>query len=127
MSSYIPSTRPGARFPHFWLDGNRRQRGSRSMIDYGASILLLGAAVEALPADLEALEDVEARHDVRLFRLGSADIPACHQAAVHALSQIEQDGALLIRPDGHVAWRQQRGVTLSMELIASIVEQVYGV
>ncbi|WP_437764867.1 hypothetical protein WMF27_33010 [Sorangium sp. So ce281] len=48
--------RPGARFPHFWLDGNRRQRGSRSMIDYGASILLLGAAVEALPADLEALE-----------------------------------------------------------------------
>ncbi|WP_437990430.1 FAD-dependent monooxygenase [Sorangium sp. So ce145] len=127
VSSYLPSTRPGARFPHFWLDGNGRQRGSRSMIDYGASILLLGAAVEALPADLEALEDVEARHGVRLFRFGSADIPACHQAAVHALAQIEQDGALLIRPDGHVAWRQQRGVTLSVELIASIVEQVYGV
>lgn len=127
VSSYIPSTRPGARFPHFWLDGNRRQRGSRSMIDYGASILLLGAAVEALPADLEALEHVEARHGVRLFRLGSADIPACHRAAVHALAQIEQDGALLIRPDGHVAWRQQRGVMLSVELIASIVEQVYGV
>ncbi|WP_437591988.1 FAD-dependent monooxygenase [Sorangium sp. So ce1000] len=126
VSSYIPSTRPGARFPHFWLDGNRRQRGSRAMIDYRASILLLGAAVEALPADLEALEHVEARHGVRLFRLASADIPACHRAAVHALAQIEQDGALLIRPDGHVAWRQQRSVTLSAALIASIVEQVYG-
>jgi hypothetical protein len=96
------------------------------MIDYRASILLLGAAVEALPADLEALDHVEARHGVRLFSLASADIPACHRAAAHALSQIEQDGALLIRPDGHVAWRQRRGVTLSMELIASIVEHVYG-
>lgn len=126
VSSYVPSTRPGARFPHFWLDGNGRRRSSRSMIDYGASTLLLGAAVAARPEDLEALGEVEARRGVRLFRLGSADIPACHRAAVHTMSQIEPDGALLIRPDGHVAWRQQRGVTLSVELISSIVEQVYG-
>lgn len=126
VSSYVPSTRPGARFPHFWLDGNERQRGSRSVIDYRASILLLGAAVEALSAEVEALERVESRYGVRLFRLGTAEIPDCYRAAVHTMAQIEPDGALLIRPDGHVAWRQQRGVTLSVGLVASIVEQVYG-
>ncbi|MRG94693.1 FAD-dependent monooxygenase [Polyangium spumosum] len=120
VSSYVPSTRPGARFPHVWLDGNTRRRGSRAIIDYRASILLVGAAVEA------RLGDVEARHGVRLFELRAADIPACHVAAVHTALQIEPDGALLIRPDGHVAWRQARGVILSDALIASIVGQVYG-
>lgn len=126
VSSYVPSTRPGARFPHFWLDGNRRTRSSRGMIDYRASTLLLGERVQALPADAEALKELEARHGVRLFELASADVPPCHRAAVHAMAQIEPDGALLIRPDGHVAWRQSRGVTLSMPLVASIVDQIYG-
>ncbi|MDI1477203.1 FAD-dependent monooxygenase [Polyangium sp. y55x31] len=126
VSSYVPSTRPGARFPHFWLDGNTRRRGSRSIIDYRTSTLLVGAAVETHPADVEALGRIEARHGVRLFELGAADIPVCHVAAVHTALEIEPDGALLIRPDGHVAWRQTRGVTLSDALIASIVGHVYG-
>jgi len=122
VSSYVPSTRPGARFPHFWLDGNKKQRSSRSIIDYGISMLVVGSAVEALPADI----DVEGRFAIRLFSLGCPDIPLCYQAAVHTMLQIESDGALLIRPDGHVAWRQVRGVKLSAELITSIVQQVYG-
>jgi 2,4-dichlorophenol 6-monooxygenase len=122
VSLYRPSTRPGARFPHFWLDGNKKKRSSRSIIDYGTSTLLLGAKVNALPADT----DLKTRYGLRLFRLDSAEIPLCYQAAVHTMLQMEPDGALLIRPDGHVAWRQQRGVVLTIELIASIREHVYG-
>lgn len=122
VSSYVPSTRPGARFPHFWLDGNKKQRSSRSIIDYRVSTLLLGAAIQPLPADI----DIESRYGVRLFSLGSSDIPLCYQGAVHTMLQIEFDGALLIRPDGHVAWRQPHGVKLSAALIASIGEQLYG-
>lgn len=126
VSSYTPSTRPGARFPHFWLDGNRRQHGTRSIIDYRGSTLLLGAEVETLAADRAELEQLEARHGVRIFRLAEADIPLCHRAAVHTFLQLAGDGALLVRPDGHVAWRQRRGVVLSMELVTSILEQIYG-
>lgn len=126
VSSYAPSTRPGARFPHFWLDGNRRQLSTRSIIDYRASTLLLGEAVATLPTDLSTLEPHAARHEVRLFRLAQAEIPLCHRAVVHAFLQIESDGALLLRPDGHVAWRQRRGVTLSVELLTSLVNQLYG-
>ena len=126
VSSYHPSTRPGARFPHFWLDGNRRQRSSRSVIDYRVSMLLLGDAVPTAPEERAALEGSEARHGVRIVRLASLEVPPCYRAAVHTLTQIEHDGALLIRPDGHVAWRQARGVNLSDALIDSIVEQVYG-
>lgn len=127
VSSYVPSTRPGARFPHFWMDGNLRQRGTRSIVDYRTSTLLLGAAVATLPADGAALAQLESSHGVRPFWLAHADIPLCHRAAVHEFLQLGADGALLIRPDGHVAWRQRRGVVLSVALVDSIVRQVYGV
>lgn len=126
VSSYHPSTRPGARFPHFWLDGNRRQRSSRSVIDYRVSTLLLGDGVPDAPEERAALEGSEVRHGVRIVRLASLEVPLCYRAAVHTLAQIEHDGALLIRPDGHVAWRQVRGVNLSDALVKSIVDQVYG-
>ena len=60
VSSYAPSTRPGARFPHFWLDGNQRQRGTRSIVDYRGSTLLLGTEVDTLATDRAALEQLEA-------------------------------------------------------------------
>lgn len=126
VTSYLPSTRPGSRFPHFWLDGNQRQRSSRSFVDYRVSVLLLGEAVASSPEESEALSMLELRYGVRLVRLSDAEIPLCYRAAVHALAQIEADGALLIRPDGHVAFRQSRGVSLSAAFVASIVEQVYG-
>lgn len=126
VSAYVPSTRPGARFPHFWMDGNLRQRSTRSIIDYRRSTLLLGAAVKPLPTELAALARLEESAGVRVFHLAQAELPLCHRAAVHTFLQLEADGALLVRPDGHVAWRQQRGVTLSMELVSSILQQVYG-
>lgn len=126
VASYVPSTRPGARLPHFWLDGNKRRRGSRSIIDYGVSILVLGESVETEPGDVEAIEGMESRYGVRLFQLRTAEVPLCYRAAVHSMLQIDPDGGILIRPDGHVAWRQRGGLTLSVALIRSLVEQVYG-
>lgn len=125
VSTYTPSTRPGARFPHFWLDGNKRARSSRALLDYRVSTLILGASVERVPEDAEALAALESTHAVRVVDLAKADLPPSHRAAVHAMAQLDLDGALLVRPDGHVAWRQQRGVTLSTELVASILDQVY--
>lgn len=125
VSTYIPSTRPGARFPHFWLDGNKRSRSSRSVLDYRVSTLLLGASVKPLPEDAEALARIESTHAVRVVDFAKADLPPSHRAAVHAMAQLDLDGALLIRPDGHVAWRQRGGVTLSMALVESILDQVY--
>lgn len=126
VSEYAPSTRPGARFPHFWLDGNARRRSSHTLVDYARSTLLLGAGVEVPASGRDALHEAAARLGVALASLGDPVIPACQRAAVHTFCELEPGGALLIRPDGHVAWRQQRGVRLSAELLASIVDEVYG-
>lgn len=126
VSSYVPSTRPGARFPHFWLDGNKRTHSVRSAIDYKTSTLLLGESFGKLPDALTHLVEQQTPRSVRLFLLSQTDIPLCHRAAVHTFLQIEPDGAILIRPDGHVAYRQQRGVLPSLPWLRSLLLQVYG-
>lgn len=125
VSSYVPSTRPGARFPHFWLDGNRRTQSVRSVIDYKSSTIILGESFGQNTGELAATSALAATLNVRLFLLSQADIPLCHRAAVHTFLQIAPDGALLIRPDGHVAYRQQRGVVPSEHWLRSLHEQVY--
>ena len=86
---YRPSARPGGRAPHAWLGAGR------SIIDlYGKGFALLrfgddGAATDRIAAAFAA-------RNVPLVVHSIAD------PAIHALYERE---LVLVRPDGHVAWR----------------------
>jgi hypothetical protein len=86
---FVPSTRPGSRAPHAWLpDG-------RSTIDFfgdGFVLLRLGADP---PEGTRLIEAAKAR-GVPLTEVALAD------AEVAALYE---KPLILVRPDGHVAWR----------------------
>jgi hypothetical protein len=125
VSEYVPSTRPGARFPHFWLDGRRGARSSHTLVDYGSSTLIYGAAASLDTAERDALDAAARELGVRLFGLDDAAIPLSHRAAAHAFCELDEGGALLLRPDGHVGWRQRGGVRLSEALLRSIVRELY--
>lgn len=92
---YTPSDRPGGRFPHFWLDLAR----TRSSLDWFDREFVLVAGPEG-GAWIEAAKDVADRTGVAL-RTQRLDHP--HEADGLALGL---RGALLVRPDGHVAWRR---------------------
>lgn len=115
VSDYQPSTRPGARFPHFWMDGRAQQRSSHELVDDAEATLVLGQEV---PND-----ELRPRPRLRVRSLGDVGAPESCRGAVHTFCQIDFDGALLLRPDGHVAWRQVRGVRLTDALVDSILEQ----
>jgi hypothetical protein len=89
VATYEPTTRPGARAPHAWLpDG-------RSMLDlFGASFVLLDFGDD--PAACAALEAAAARRGVPLRTVAIDD------AAIRTLYERRY---VLVRPDGHVAWR----------------------
>ena len=95
VTDYVPSAWPGGRAPHAWLQTRRRAR-----LDHRPGRQRLRAAGR--------------RQGRRLGRGGAADAtvkPLASQSARRrrrALARaygIEDGGAVLVRPDGHVGWR----------------------
>ena len=86
---FLPSARPGSRAPHVWLgDG-------RSMLDlYGRGFVLLRLGADA--PDASALQAAAAERGVPFKAVTVSDAEA---------AQLYQRRLVLVRPDGHVAWR----------------------
>ena len=102
VREFIPTSRPGARLPHGWLDEGCRV-STLDLIALDRLTLLVGpqgAAWSNAALNLTV--------PVRAVRIGAevAD-PADWWSSV---AQMESDGALLVRPDQHVGFRSQRRV-----------------
>jgi 2,4-dichlorophenol 6-monooxygenase len=101
---YQPSTRPGAKLPHAWLVGGHGQRlstldlagGGRFTVVTGECGLCWEAAAKGC-ADALGIE-------VRAVRIGTAGMRDAYGEWARA-REIDEDGCLLVRPDGYIAWR----------------------
>jgi 2-polyprenyl-6-methoxyphenol hydroxylase-like FAD-dependent oxidoreductase len=91
---YEPSDRPGSRFPHFWLDLARR----RSTLDWFDQHFVLVAGPKA-----DVWKET-ARQVSETLRL-RIDIHQLEETHASEGLLLGQRGAVLLRPDGHVAWR----------------------
>ena len=108
---YQPSTRPGAPLPHAWIDdqhGNRRPLSD--LVEPGRFLLIAGEDGQAWCDAAEQLAD-EANLPLDAVRIGHLDgdlnDPRCMWLRHR---QIAGDGAILVRPDRFVAWRQASSV-----------------
>jgi 2-polyprenyl-6-methoxyphenol hydroxylase-like FAD-dependent oxidoreductase len=86
---FVPSARPGSRAPHAWIGENR------SVLDlFGHGFVLLRFGKE--PAEAQALVQAAA---ARAVPLHVVDI------AYPNIEKLYERKLVLVRPDGHVAWR----------------------
>ena len=86
---YVPNARPGARAPHLWLGEGR------SILDlFGDGFVLLRLGDRPPVAD--ALVDAARKRNVPL---------AVHDIARPDALALYERALVLVRPDGHVAWR----------------------
>ena len=91
---YFPSTWPGVRLPHTWLDDGRAMQ-DRIGYDRGFTLLRLGRS----QADVSALERSFARYGAPFRTLEVPDA---------APREVYGHDFILLRPDMHVAWRGNR-------------------
>lgn len=85
---YVPRAQPGCRAPHVWLD-----EGRKSLLDcFGAGFTLL----RFRPCDTAAMEGAAAAIGMPLTVV---DIDNAQASALYERTLV------LVRPDGHVAWR----------------------
>ena len=131
--------RPGTRAPHVWIERRGEQLSTLDLFGRGF-VLIVGpegdrwadaarAAAAALKVDLEAYR-VESR--IRAPRQGSPYIaehrpPTLHGDVADAFG-LTEDGALLVRPDGFVAWRAAPAVAEDEEPLdhARVMERALG-
>jgi 2-polyprenyl-6-methoxyphenol hydroxylase-like FAD-dependent oxidoreductase len=109
VAQYVPSARPGSRAPHEWLQHNGHRISTHDLIGMGF-VLLAG---ERGAPWRDAARTVAASLGVPLTACtvgANADVrdPQGQWALAYG---VEPEGAVLVRPDGHVAWRQRSGVT----------------
>lgn len=96
------TTRPGAKLPHAWLvDENGHRVSTLDVTGKGQFTLLTGLSGQAWVRAAEKLE-LPFLRTVVIGAKGAED-PYCAWARVR---EIDEAGALLVRPDGYVAWRQ---------------------
>ena len=95
--------RPGTRAPHLWLAQAERQISTLDLFG-GAFVLLAGPRGAAWCRAAHSASKNFPGLAIDAHLIGSPDLqdPAGQFAQAHGLSQ---DGAVMVRPDGFVAWR----------------------
>jgi 2-polyprenyl-6-methoxyphenol hydroxylase-like FAD-dependent oxidoreductase len=100
----IPSSRPGSRAPHVWLSDGR------SILDhYGGGFVLL-----RLGADAPDVSGFETAAAARRVPLKPVTVMETEAAALYERCLV------LVRPDGHVAWRADQVPTNPMAIIDKV-------
>jgi 2-polyprenyl-6-methoxyphenol hydroxylase-like FAD-dependent oxidoreductase len=99
-ADYAPSATPGCRAPHAWLG---RGDGRLSALDLFGPRFTLLTTTEGR-SWLEAVSALRNGVPLTAFAIGSPGLED-DTGAFTALYGIEPTGAVLVRPDGHVAWR----------------------
>lgn len=90
--TYVPSAAPGHRMPHAWLNGEGREKSTLDLLNPCRFTLFSGLGADIAFGD---------RFDLNRIDLNDQRIPA----AWRMLLGLAPNDVLLVRPDGHVAYR----------------------
>ncbi len=100
---YIPTARPGSRAPHVWVWHGGRQISTLDLFDTNF-VLLTGSAGGAWFVAGEQVA-VDFGIPLRCYVVGPEGPLMDKTGQWASLYGVGPDGAVLVRPDGHVAWR----------------------
>jgi putative polyketide hydroxylase len=123
VTEYLPSARPGSRAPHVWL-----QRGNTqiSTIDlFGPHfVLLAGSDGHAWRRAAQAIGP--SWPPLVVFTVGNDGDLADPDGNWHQAYGGDPDGAVLVRPDGHVAWRSRSAAPNPLQVLRTARDRVFG-
>jgi putative polyketide hydroxylase len=123
ITDYMPSARPGGRAPHVWLEREGKEVSTIDLIGDGFTLLAgsrgrpWNKAVERIVSDLGIglkfviIGDDGLKEPLKPWRLAYG---------------IEESGAVLVRPDGYVAWRAHSLNSDPFTTLRSVLDDILG-
>lgn len=123
---YQPSTVPGARLPHVWVGNNRKQYSTHDLARSTHFTLFTGIAGETwAEAALKVGRKLGVRVEPVIIGPGREITDLYFDWA--RIRAVDEDGAVLVRPDKHVCWRAWNLVanaeTTLLEVMSSILHR----
>jgi len=123
VTEYEPSARPGGRAPHVWLQRDGEQLSTIDL--FGAHFTLL--AGRDGDAWREALHQTEPTWPPLIgFTIGKEGDLIDPDGNWHQTYGVETDGAVMVRPDGYVAWRKRSGTSEPREVLRAVFDDLLG-
>jgi 2-polyprenyl-6-methoxyphenol hydroxylase-like FAD-dependent oxidoreductase len=116
---FMSRGRPGTRAPHLVLERGGERRSSHDL--YGRGFVLLCGA-DGGP--WVAAADDKARPILALHQIGVAGGWSNPANALLDSYGVTATGAVLVRPDGFVAWRAKEAVAQPAEILANVLDRV---
>ena len=122
------STYPGYHLPHVWLakDGQSSTTSTLDLAGQGRFTLFTGVGGDCWISAVKSLCASSWGIDIAVYKIGfGGDYMDCYRewARVRA---VEEDGAVLVRPDQFVAWRYPRRRSDAESRLRSVLEKILG-
>ncbi len=118
-------TWPGVRLPHCWLGQEGRKVSTLDLAGKGRFILFTGTGGEDWK---QAADEVSGRTGVEI---AASEIgPGREVLDLYddwaRMSEVEESGCVLVRPDAHVAWRRQTVAEDCVTELARVMDRILG-
>lgn len=116
------STRPGAKLPHAWLvDQDGRRTSTLDLVGHGMFTVLTGPSGQAWIDAVSALD----LPFLKAVVIGGSDAQDLYLDWART-REVPEEGAVLVRPDGYVAWRAHAAAADAFEQLRIALDRVLG-
>lgn len=122
---YQSSTRPGAHLPHVWLTENQRRISTLDLCGKGRFTLLTGLSGIAWKHEAERVSQ-SLGIDLKVCVIGPGQAFVDTYGEYANISEIDESGALLVRPDMFIAFRAKDASQKSLEQLIVAMRNILG-
>ncbi|MGW6532844.1 FAD-dependent monooxygenase [Streptomyces venezuelae] len=121
---YRPTTRPGHRLPHAWLEQDGRRLSTHDLTGSPAGFVLITGAEGTAWTEAAAQVAEKLSLPIRAVRIGAGAEFTDVDGGWAQVREVAGDGAVLVRPDNHVAWRSTGAADQPAELLANAFSRI---
>ncbi|RSM81639.1 aromatic ring hydroxylase [Kibdelosporangium aridum] len=121
---YHPTTRPGHRLPHAWIERDGRRLSTHDLTGATTGFALITG--EGGKPWVEAATKVAEKYSIQITvaQIGQGAQFTDADGGWAAVREITAEGAILVRPDNHVAWRSASAGENPTGILGNVVSRI---
>ena len=120
---HTPAARPGHRVPHAWLERERTKFSTLDLVGRGRFVLIVNGEDSGWRSAAQKAAQLYGV-PVDIVTVGSGGDYQSADGRWDSVSGTEPGGAVLVRPDGHVAWRAARATDDPVGRVSEVLGKI---